>query len=92
MDHSIVEDWVLWEKEIHIPEIMGTGLFRDYKFYQLLEHDDEGGQNFVIQFFADSRDDCDTFLVEFASQLQKQNLAKWGDKTGSFQTLLQNVQ
>lgn len=92
VDHSIVSEWLRWEKEIHIPKIMATGFFTEYKFYLLLEHDDEGGQNFVIQFMSNSRKDYDTYLKQIAPVLQKEVLAKWGDKTVSFQTLLQNVQ
>ena len=92
VDHTILDEWIRWQKEIHIPEIMATNLFTEYKFYQLLGHDDEGGKNFVIQFIANRRADYDTYLEQFASQLQKRPLEKWGDKTVSFRTLLQNVQ
>ncbi|MEO6838239.1 MAG: DUF4286 family protein [Ginsengibacter sp.] len=92
VDHSILDEWILWQKEIHIPEIMATNLFIEYKFYQLLGHDDEGGKNFVVQFIANGRADYDTYLEKFASQFQKRTLQRWGDKTVSFRTLLQNVQ
>lgn len=92
VDHTILVEWIQWQKEIHIPEIMATNLFTEYKFYQLLGHDDEGGKNFVIQFIANLRADYDTYLEQFASQLQKKTLERWGDKTVSFRTFLQNVQ
>lgn len=92
VDHTILTEWIRWQKEIHIPEMMATNLFTEYRFYQLLEHDDERGKNFVIQFFAKSRTDYDTYVTQYASQLRKKTLVKWGDKTVSFRTLLQNVQ
>jgi len=92
VDHSIIDEWLSWQKEIHIPEIMATNLFTEYRFYQLLEHDDEGGRNFVIQFFAKDRAEYDTYAIQYAAQLQEKALVKWGDKTVSFRTLLQNVQ
>ena len=92
VDHTILNEWIQWQKEIQIPAIMATGLFAENKFYQLLGHDDEGGKNFVIQFVANNRADYDTYAEQFAPQLQKKTLAKWGDKTASFRTLLQNVQ
>jgi len=92
VDHTILAEWIRWQKEIYIPEIMGTNLFTEYRFYQLLGHDDEGGKNFVVQFIANHRDDCDNYLKQFASQIQKKIFAKWGDKTASFSSLLQNVQ
>ena len=92
VDHTILDEWIRWQKEIHIPEIMATNLFTEYKFYQLLGHDDEGGKNFVVQFIANRRADYDAYLEQFASQLQKKTLERWGDKAVSFRTLLQNVQ
>lgn len=92
VDHTILDEWIRWQKKIHIPEIMATNLFSDYNFYQLLGHDDEGGKNFVIQFITNHRADYDTYLELFASQLQKKTFEKWADKTVSFSTLLQNVQ
>ena len=27
VDNRYADEWIQWQKEIHIPEIMGTGLF-----------------------------------------------------------------
>lgn len=92
VDHSILTEWIQWQKEIHIPEIMASQLFTEYRFYQLLGHDDEGGKNFVIQFLANSRADYEAYQEQFATQIQKRATQRWGNKTASFRTLLQNVQ
>lgn len=41
VNNSIAEDWLKWQKEEHIPEIIATGLFEDSKIYRLLNQDDE---------------------------------------------------
>lgn len=92
VEHSIVDQWIRWQKEIHIPEIMETGFFSDHRFYKLLEHDDEEGAIFATQFFADSRDDYDKYILQSAPSLRKKAIEAWGDKAVSFRTLLQNVQ
>ena len=92
VDHAVLEDWLQWQKEIHIPEIMNTGLFSEHRFYQLLEHDEEEGKTFVTQFLARTRNDYDQYLSAFAPGLKKKALEKWGDHVISFRTLLQNVQ
>ena len=92
VDHSVSEEWLRWQKEIHIPEIMATGFFSDHQFYKLLEHDDETGTIFVTQFYCASRINYDTYILQSAPQLRKQAFDKWGDKIVSFRTLLQNVQ
>lgn len=92
VDHVILDEWLQWQKEIHIPEIMATKLFYEHKFYQLLEHDDEHGKTFITQFLTNSKGDYDTYIQQFAPALRKKAIEKWGDKVTYFRTLLQNVQ
>ena len=40
LEHSIHEEWVRWMKEKHIPEVMKTACFTDYKFVRLLDIED----------------------------------------------------
>ena len=53
VDHSILEEWIKWQMEEHIPEIMATGLFDRYKFFRLLEQDDTEGATYIIQYLTD---------------------------------------
>lgn len=92
VDHEIGDEWIRWQKEIHIPEVIATGLFTEYRFYKLLDHDDEEGKIFVTQFLTKNRQDYDTYIKMFSPILRKKALEKWGDKAVSFQTLLQNVE
>lgn len=92
VDHAILSEWLQWQKNVHIPDIMSTGLFREHHFFQLLEHEEEEGKTFVIQFITSTRINYDKYLTDFAPQLRKKSLEKWGDKVISFRTLLQNVQ
>ncbi len=92
VDHAILNKWLEWQKEIHIPEIMATGFFTEHRFYKLLEHDDHEGEIFVTQFLATSKEDYDRYLRQYAPQLRQKTLDKWNDKVVSFRTLLQNVQ
>ena len=91
VDHAILDEWLQWQKELHIPEIMATGLFYEHRFYQLLEQNEEEGKTFVVQFLANSKSDYDTYLQHFASKLQRKATEKWGDQVIFFQTVLQNV-
>ena len=92
IDHAIGDEWINWQKEIHIPEVMATGAFTGHRFYKLLDHDDDEGKIFVIQFFANSRQEYDTFIKQFSPILKNKALEKWGDKAVYFRTLLQNVE
>jgi hypothetical protein len=92
VDHSICDEWQLWQKNIHIPEIMKSGLFYEHRFYQLLEHDDEEGKTFVTQFITKTKNDYEKYIRDFAPDLRKKSQEKWSDKVISFRSLLKNVQ
>ena len=92
VDHESVESWMEWQKQIHIPEVIATGCFYDHRFYELLEHEEEDGKTFVIQFYANSKNDYDHYLKNFAPEMKQKSAAKWNDHVISFRTLLQHVQ
>ena len=91
VDHAILNAWVKWQKEIHIPEMIATGLFSAHKFFQLLEHDDEEGRTFVIQFFSASKENYEKYLHEFAPGLRKKSQEKWGDHVIAYRSLLKEL-
>lgn len=91
VNHSILEEWIQWQKEINLPEIMATGCFSDFRFSRLLDHDETEGKTFVIQLFADNKSDYENFLERFDKELRKRAFDKWGNDFVAFRTLLENV-
>lgn len=91
VNHEVLTEWLKWQTEIHIPDIMATGLFYEHRFYQLLEHDEEEGKTFVTQFLTHSRSDYQKYIELFAPGLRDKASGKWGQQVISFRTLLQNL-
>ena len=91
VDKDIEDEWIQWQKEIHIPEVMGTGLFYEHHFFQLLEQDESEGKTFVVQFFANIFDDYKKYIQLYASGLRNKTMGKWGNQFIAFPTLLQSV-
>ena len=79
-------------KAEHIPDIMKTQLFTDYKFYRLLEQDDAEGRTYVVQFFSDTAAKLDEYLSKFAPTLRDKAFSKWGNKFIAFRTKMEVVQ
>lgn len=91
VDHTILEQWLQWQRQVHIPEVMATGFFTGHRFYKLLEQDEEDGQTFVTQYIAASREEVDRYLSQSAAELRKKAAEAWGHQAVSFRTLLQEV-
>ena len=88
---SINADWLQWQREEHIPEIMGTGLFTAYKFFRLLEQDDSEGCTYAVQYTVASEEIYQEYMQRFAPLLRKKALEKWGDRIISFRSLLEVI-
>lgn len=88
---AIENDWLQWQQQEHIPDVMATGQFTDYKFYRLLEQDENDGITYIVQYFSSSIDQYNTFINEFSGSLRQKVFVKWGDKFIAYRTVMQSV-
>lgn len=89
--HSIAEKWIEWLQQEHIPGILETGMFNDHKIYRLLNHDDDEGITFTIQFFTTTVQRYQQYIDAFAPAMQQKAFEKWGNLFIGFQTAMQLV-
>jgi len=88
---NILEKWLIWVVEEDIPAVLATGLFDDYKFFRLLEQDEEEGPTFIVQYFTGSLENYQKYTIEFATIRQEIGRNKWGDGFIAFRTLMSLV-
>lgn len=88
---SIQNDWLVWLKEIHIPEILSTECFTHYKILQLLEIDNSEGPTYAVQYFAESKALYNLYIEKFAAEMKSKSFVKWGDKFIAFRSVMQIV-
>lgn len=91
IDPSIHENWVVWMKDTHIPEVMATNCFTEYQFVRLLEVDDSDGPTYAIQYMANSKADYNRYLEIHAPLLRKKATDVWGNLFIGFRSLMQVV-
>ena len=88
---AIEAEWINWQKSEHIPDIMASGQFIDYKFFRLLEQNETDGITYVIQYFSSSIDHYNTYAEEFSPALHQKAFDKWGNQFIAFRTIMQSV-
>jgi len=91
IDADMEQEWVLWMKTTHIPDVLRTGLFVDYKFYKVLHDNSDGSISYSVQYFATSLENVVLYLEKFAPALVEEHRQKFRDKHVAFQTLLEEV-
>lgn len=90
-DWAIHAEWMQWMLKEHIPEILSTGLFYQYRMMRLLEADETEGPTYAIQYHAQSKSDYERYIRDFSIALQTKAYEKWGDKFIAFRTVMEQV-
>jgi len=90
IEEDVHQEWLKWMKEVHIPDVLNTGLFNDYKMCKVLTSPEEG-QTYSIQYSCESMDHYNQYQDNFAPRLQEEHARKFKDQFVAFRTLLETV-
>lgn len=91
VDRSIEVEWIQWMKTVHIPNVMNTGMFVNYKMYKVHTAEDEPAVSYAIQYFAPTLDHVQQYLERFAPLLREESNTKFGSSQAAYRTLLEEV-
>jgi Domain of unknown function (DUF4286) len=83
--------WVAWLQQEHIPGVMASGQFTEYKFFRLLEQDEADGITYIVQYFASSLERYHAYIEKTAPLFRQKALDRWGDKFIAFRTVMEVV-
>jgi len=91
VEEQIADNWLQWLLNNHIPEIMQTNCFIDYKVVRLLEVDDSEGPTYAVQYYAHSKADYNRYIELYASRMRKLSFEKWGEHVMAFRSVMEVV-
>jgi len=90
VEESIHDQWLAWMRAVHIPDVMKTGMFTDYRLCKVLSEEDTG-LTYSFQYTCSSMELYEKYRDEFAPSLRNQVSEKFGDKFVAFRTLLEVI-
>jgi hypothetical protein len=88
---EIEEEWMQWMKDEHLPEVMNTGKFVEYKMYKIDSTPGDSGISYSIQYTLESRVHYETYASDFGPGLKAKTMEKFGDHVQAFRTLMERV-
>lgn len=91
IENSVHEDWLEWMRTTHIPDVMSTGMFSEYRMLKVLSNDESGGQTYSVQYYCSSLERFRQYEDIFAPGLRNSAIQRYGDKFLAFRTLLEQV-
>ncbi len=86
---SLEEDWLRWMKEVHIPDVMNTGLFKSHQLCRLLHEEEDGGTTFAIQYYCENMEALEEYQKEHAGALQAEHTERYKGQSVAFRTLME---
>lgn len=91
IDESVHDEWLSWMKDVHIPNVLRTGIFTDNRFLKVLVEEEMGGITYAIQYTCESLEKFHEYEKQFAPALRAEVDEKYNGKYVAFRTLLQYV-
>ncbi len=91
VDDSIHDEWLAWMRTVHIPDMMKTGMFTEFRLCKILSEDDQG-TTYSFQYTCNNMQMFEKYRDEFAPALRKEAAEKFGDKFVAFRTLLEVIE
>ena len=91
VEASIAENWLQWLLNEHIPDVMATKCFSEYKVVRLIEIDDTEGPTYAIQYHAETKSDYNRYIELHAPEMRQRSYEKWGDRFIAFRSVMQVV-
>ena len=90
VEEAIHDEWLSWMTNEHIPELMATGSFVEYKIYKVLL-ENEQSITYSVQYFAESLSHIQLYLANHAHDLQAKHRQRYGDNVVAFRTVLEEL-
>jgi len=91
VETAIAEEWTAWMKDEHIPQLMDTGLFVNYRLCRLLEQDETEGVTFTAQYYCDSMEHYETYISEHATKMRDKGFNRFGNRFIAFRTVMEVI-
>ena len=88
IDHSVETEWLHWMKSKHIPDVMDTGCFLEYRMSKILSGEHDGGTSYSIQYLCNSMETYNDYVARYSDKLQHEHTQKYQGKFGAFRTLM----
>ena len=89
IEDAYADEWLKWMKEVHVPDVLRTGMFTGNNIFRILADEDSGGKSFSVQYACENMQKYEEYREKFAASLQAEHSKKYKDHFVAFRTLLE---
>jgi len=91
IEESVHDEWLVWMREVHIPDVLATGKFLNAKMSKIMVEEDMGGISYSVQFTTLSKEELLRYYSEDAPRLREEAHKMFPNKFVSFRTEMEIV-
>ena len=91
IDDSVHDEWLLWMKNKHIPDMLGTKKFMEAKMCRVVVEEEMGGTTYSIQYKTQNRATLNRYYKEDAEKMRGEGNQLFPNKFVAFRTELEII-
>ena len=88
---AIAEEWLVWLRDEHVPEVVNTGCFSSARIVQLMEVEEDEGPTYAIQYTAPDEQQYQRYISDFATSMREKSFEKWGNNFIAFRSVMKII-
>lgn len=88
---ELVDEWRTWMLDVHVPDVLATGLWDDASMDEQLEPLPEHGRTFVIRYRTSSIERYEAYRSSHAPRLQADHTTRYGTRVTASRTLTSSI-
>jgi hypothetical protein len=90
LDDAAAEEWLQWMQDVHIPEVMATGMFISNRLLRVVDSPNEG-VTYCAQYVAETLDHYNKYQEVFAPALQAELNERYKNRFVAYRSLMEFV-
>lgn len=90
LDDAAAEEWLQWMQDVHIPEVMATGMFISNRLLKVVDSPNEG-VTYCAQYVAETLDHYNKYQEIFAPALQAELNERYKNRFVAYRSLMEFV-
>lgn len=90
LEDTAAEEWLQWMQEVHIPEVMATGMFVSNRLLKVVDSPNEG-VTYCAQYVAETLAQYNQYQEEFAPALQAELNERFKNRFVAYRSLMEFI-
>jgi len=88
---ELSSDWSQWMKDVHIPDVLKTGIWLEARMHRITEPRDDDAETYCIRYMCNAPADYERYRHEFAADLQALHRERYGARVRAERTVMNEL-